>query len=95
MLFYMAINPVSLSPIATTELEQHFGFSYAFALPMLVFFIGFGILFANRHKFSTRAPEGSVMFKAFKVMWIALQHHGNLDAAKASYRGEVRPAKTR
>ncbi|KAI9793648.1 MAG: peptide transporter ptr2 [Peltula sp. TS41687] len=88
MIFYICINLGALSPIATTELELNVGFWSAFLLPMLVFFVGFTVLVLGRKRYVVRPPSGSVIPRAFKVMWIGIMSRGKLDAAKPSYQEE-------
>lgn len=88
MIFYMMINIGSLSSIATTELEANIGFWAAYLLPFLMFIVGFGILIAGKSQYKLRPPQGSIIPKAFKVMWIALRNKGNFEAAKPEYHEE-------
>ncbi|KUI73365.1 Peptide transporter PTR2 [Cytospora mali] len=88
MIFYMMINIGSLSSIATTELEAHVGFWAAYLLPFLMFIVGFAVLVAGKSKYKMRPPQGSIIPKAFKVMWIAITNKGNFNAAKPEYQEE-------
>ncbi|ROW03619.1 hypothetical protein VPNG_07179 [Cytospora leucostoma] len=88
MIFYMMINVGSLSSIATTELEAHVGFWSAYLLPFLMFIVGFAVLVAGKSKYKMRPPQGSIIPKAFKVIWIAMANKGNFDAAKPEYQEE-------
>lgn len=88
MIFYMMINIGSLSSIATTELEANIGFWAAYLLPFLMFIVGFGILIAGKSQYKVRPPQGSIIPKAFRVMWIALRNKGNFEAAKPEYHEE-------
>ncbi|KAF3770757.1 hypothetical protein M406DRAFT_77536 [Cryphonectria parasitica EP155] len=89
MVFYMMINIGSLSSIATTELEAHIGFWAAYLLPFLMFIVGFGVLVAGKSQYKMRPPQGSVIPKAFKVLWITARNKGNFDAAKPEYHEEL------
>ncbi|KAI3393743.1 hypothetical protein diail_3744 [Diaporthe ilicicola] len=89
MIFYMMINIGSLSSIATTELEANIGFWAAYLLPFLMFIVGVGVLVAGKSKYKLRPPQGSIIPKAFKIMWIAITHKGNYDAAKPEYQEEL------
>ncbi|KKY35748.1 putative peptide transporter ptr2-a [Diaporthe ampelina] len=89
MIFYMMINIGSLSSIATTELEANIGFWAAHLLPFLMFLVGIAVLVAGKSKYKLRPPQGSVISKAFKVMWIAITHKGNYDGAKPEYHEEL------
>ncbi|KAH0347329.1 peptide transport protein PTR2, partial [Aureobasidium melanogenum] len=87
-IFYMMINIGSLSSIATTELEANIGFWPAYLLPFLMFLVGFAVLVAGKSKYKVRAPAGSVIPKACKVMWITMMNKGNWNAAKPEYSEE-------
>lgn len=89
MIFYMMINIGSLSSIATTEMEAHIGFWAAYLLPFLMFIVGFGVLIAGKSQYKLRPPQGSVIPKAFKIMWIASRNKGNFNAAKPEYHEEL------
>ncbi|KAH8763579.1 di/tri peptide transporter 2 [Diaporthe sp. PMI_573] len=89
MIFYMMINIGSLSSIATTELEANVGFWAAYLLPFLMFLVGVAVLVAGKSKYKIRPPQGSIIPKAFKIMWIAITHKGNYDAAKPEYHEEL------
>lgn len=97
MIFYMMINIGSLSSIATTEMEANIGFWAAYLLPFLMFIVGFFVLVAGKSKYKVQPPQGSVIPKAFRVIWIAIRNKGNWDAAKPEYHEELtgngRPAK--
>jgi proton-dependent oligopeptide transporter, POT family len=82
-IYYMGVNIGTLSPTATTELEQHFGFSSAFALPALVLIVGLVVLVTAQRQFVSEPPNGSVLPNAFKVIWVGLKY-GNFEAAKSS-----------
>lgn len=88
MIFYMMINIGSLSSIATTELEANVGFWPAYLLPFLMFIIGFIVLVAGKSHYKMRPPQGSIIPKAFKVIWIVMTNKGNFNAAKPEYQEE-------
>lgn len=89
MIFYLMINIGSLSSIATTELEAHVGFWAAYLLPFLMFLVGFAVLVAGKSKLKMRPPQGSVIPKALKIIWIATTNKGNFNAAKPEYQEEL------
>ncbi|KAF1356652.1 peptide transport protein PTR2 [Delphinella strobiligena] len=89
MIFYMMINVGSLSSIATTELEKNVGFWAAYLLPFLFFLFGFAALLFGKNKYVVSPPKGSVIPKAFKVVWIGIVNKGNFEAAKPEYQEEV------
>jgi proton-dependent oligopeptide transporter, POT family len=88
MIFYLCINIGSLSSIATTEMELHIGFWAAYLLPLCMFIVGFIAIVVGKKFYVQRPPRGSVIFHAFKAMWIGLTHKFNMDAAKPSYKAE-------
>lgn len=89
MIFYMMINIGSLSSIATTELEANIGFWPAYLLPFLMFIVGFVILVLGKSHYKLRPPQGSIIPRAFRVIWIAIKNKGNFDAAKPEYFEEL------
>lgn len=88
MIFYLCINVGSLSSIATTEMELHIDFWAAYLLPLCMFIVGFITLIVGKKSYVQRPPRGSVIFHAFKAMWIGVTHRFNMDAAKPCYRAE-------
>ena len=94
-LFYICINLGSLSPLITTQVEQHLGFSSAFAVAMVVFFIGFSILSVSRSRLVNKAPEGSVFLSGIKITYIAFRNRGSFAAAKPSHSSGSRDSHTR
>lgn len=95
MTFYMFINIGSLSSIATTVLEQHYGFSVAFSLPLLAFMVALLVLHVGKKYYVTYPPTGSVIFDGFKALWIAARHNMDLESAKSSYQSkQSRPIPT-
>ncbi|KAI5289832.1 peptide transporter ptr2 [Ascosphaera acerosa] len=89
MIFYLCINVGSLGAIATTELELHIGFWCSYLLPLIMFVIGFGVLIAGRKKYVVKKPNGSIVFFAFRAMWMGLKAKGNLDVAKPSHQRAI------
>ena len=78
----MALNIGSLSSVVTTTLEQSHGFTSAFALPAVVFCIGFAILLLGKSKYTSVTPEGSVTARAFQYLWLILKNKGSFARAK-------------
>ena len=66
------------------------GFWLAYLVPVAVFGIGFTVMVKERKSYIDRPPKGSVVFNAFRIIWIGLRNRGNLDAAKTGARGERR-----
>ncbi|KAE8137336.1 POT family-domain-containing protein [Aspergillus pseudotamarii] len=90
--FYLFISIGSFGPMLTTTIEQKYGFSAAFALPILVFLIGFAVILASKDQYVTRPPESSIVFNACRAFWIAIKHKGNLDYARPSSLAESDPS---
>ncbi|KAK9474807.1 POT family-domain-containing protein [Dipodascopsis tothii] len=88
MVFYLCINVGSLSAIATTELEQHVGFWAAYLLPFLFFFVGIVALFIGRKRYVKKTPTGSVVPRAFKIIFIGVANKFSFDKAKPSVRAQ-------
>ncbi|KAE8372853.1 POT family-domain-containing protein [Aspergillus bertholletiae] len=86
--FFLFVNIGSFGPFLTTTVEQAYGFSAAFSLPVLVFLIGFVFIQASKHQYVTRPPESSIVFNACHAFWIAIKHKGNLDYARPTYQAE-------
>jgi dipeptide/tripeptide permease len=85
MIFYMCINVGSISAIATTTLELHVGFWSAFLLPFFMFCVGYFVLISGKKLYVIRPPEGGVIAKCFKALWIAMMNGFDLDKAKPSF----------
>ncbi|KAH8690261.1 oligopeptide transporter [Talaromyces proteolyticus] len=86
--FFIYVNIGSFSSLATTAIEKYHGFTAAFALPLLVFLIGFAIMMASKDRYVSHPPDNSILFNAGRVLWIALKNRCNLDSARPSYRAE-------
>lgn len=86
MVFYMCINVGSLSSIATTELEKNVDFWAAYLLPFLFFFVGIISLIIGNRWYVKKAPTGSVIPDAAKVVWMTFKNKFTFDSAKPSYR---------
>ena len=84
----MCINVGSLSPLATTEVEQNFGFWQAFLLPLVMFSAGFIVLLVSKNHYVIRPPEGSVILSAFRALWLAAKSGWILERAKQSFQAE-------
>ncbi|KAK9468052.1 POT family-domain-containing protein [Lipomyces arxii] len=85
MIFYLCINVGSLSAIATTELELHIGFWAAYLLPFAFFFVGITSLIIGRPYYVKKAPRGSVVPHAFRILLIGATRR-SLNSAKPSVR---------
>ncbi|KAB8203989.1 POT family-domain-containing protein [Aspergillus parasiticus] len=86
--FFLYINIGSFSPLLITIIEKEYGFSAAFSLSAITFFIGFIIVLFSRDLYISRDPDSSIIFNACKAFWIAIKHKGNLDHARPSYQTE-------
>jgi dipeptide/tripeptide permease len=65
-------------------MESKIGFWAAFLFPVCVFSVGLAALLSSRDSYIDRPPQGSVVFHAFRVIWIALRSGFYLNAAKPS-----------
>ena len=86
MYFYLFIQIGASSALVTTELEYHYGFSFAFLAPLCAFAVGLCILVSCRKLFAMQQPDGSTVLKAFAVFRMAIQHGWDLEATKPSYQ---------
>ena len=62
------------------------GFWLAYLIPVFIFGIGFTILVSERRSYIDRPPRGSVIFHAFRIIWIGIWNRYNLDAAKSDFQ---------
>ncbi|KAK9447610.1 POT family-domain-containing protein [Limtongia smithiae] len=88
MVFYMCINIGSLSAIATTELELQVGFWAAYLLPFLFFFFAIATLVFGSSYYVKKAPSGSVIPHAFKIVCIGAASR-SFAPAKPSVRADA------
>ncbi|KAB8233163.1 POT family-domain-containing protein [Aspergillus alliaceus] len=86
--FFILINVGSFAPLLTTTIEQKYGFSAAFALPIIVFLIGFMIILTSKDRYISQDPDSSIVFNACRVFWLGIKHKGDLDYARPSFRAE-------
>ncbi|KAL6235019.1 POT family-domain-containing protein [Aspergillus navahoensis] len=86
--FFLFINVGSFAALASTTIEQKYGFSAAFALPTVVFSIGFVVTWAGRNKYVSREPDSCIILNACQALWIAIKHKGSLDQARPIYHAE-------
>ena len=84
LMFFLGSNLCSLSPLLTTLLEKRTGFTLAFALPLIVFLIGFSIFYSIRKRLVSAEPQSHVLLDASKVIWIAIRNKGDFNAARPS-----------
>lgn len=88
MFFYLMINIGSLSVMATTNLEEHYGFWAAYLLPFCFFFIAIIVLVIGRNQY-VKVPVGEkVISKCFRICWIALKNKFNFEKAFPSKNPE-------
>ncbi|KAJ1923499.1 peptide transporter ptr2 [Tieghemiomyces parasiticus] len=71
--FYWCINVGSLSAIATTSLERYVDFWPAYLLPTLAFLVGIIIFIAGRKTYRRVPPEGSVVVKAVRIIYLGIR----------------------
>ncbi|KAL4758401.1 uncharacterized protein BDW70DRAFT_170384 [Aspergillus foveolatus] len=72
--FFLVINVGSFAALASTMIEQKYGYSAAFALPS-----GF---------FYSREPDSCIILNACQALWIAIKNKGCLDRARPIYHAE-------
>jgi POT family proton-dependent oligopeptide transporter len=71
-----------LSPLITPVIEQRLGFTGAFALPAFVFLVAFAVLFLGKDRYKSFPPEGSIMTKAVRYLWLIMTSKGSFARAK-------------
>jgi dipeptide/tripeptide permease len=81
MMFYMCINVGSITAVATVILEAKVGFWAAFALPLLVFIVGFVILVKGKSRYVIKPPQGGVIGQCVRLLYSASRNGFSLDAA--------------
>ncbi|KAM5442617.1 hypothetical protein MferCBS31731_002496 [Microsporum ferrugineum] len=87
-MFFLYINVGSLASLASTTIEQKYGFSVAFALPTIVFLIGLIILLTGKDQYVSHAPDNSLITKACRVIWIAVKNKCSLEHARLTHQAE-------
>ncbi|KAM5485001.1 hypothetical protein MaudMau93_005540 [Microsporum audouinii] len=87
-MFFLYINVGSLASLASTTIEQKYGFSVAFALPTIVFLIGLIILLTSKDQYVSHAPDNSLITKACRVIWIAVKNKCSLEHARLTHQAE-------
>jgi dipeptide/tripeptide permease len=98
MVFYMCINIGSIAAVATVLLEANVGFWAAFLLPLLVFIVGYIVLVRGKERYVIKPPQGGVMGKCFRLLYVAARNDMDLENAKDKgnwddvFVGEVRTA---
>ena len=79
-----SINVGAVSAIATTLLELHVGFWSAYLLPLLMFCVGYAVLVSGKHRYIIKPPQGGVIGRCFRALWIASRNGFDIDAARPS-----------
>ena len=82
MVYYVSANVGGFSSIATTTVEDRFGFGPAFIIPLATLILALAILIWFKQSFETSPPHGSVLLKAFKVLRTAATNGFSFEAAK-------------
>ncbi|OJZ83582.1 hypothetical protein ASPFODRAFT_35061 [Aspergillus luchuensis CBS 106.47] len=72
--YFLFINAGCLAALASVEIEQSYGFSAAFAIPMTVFIIGFIALMTSKDQYNSSAPDGSIIPNVLHPLWITIKH---------------------
>lgn len=80
--YFLFINAGCLAALASVEIEQSYGFSAAFAIPMTVFIIGFIAFVTTKDRYTSSAPDGSIIPNVLRALWITIKHKGNLNYAR-------------
>ena len=92
LLIFMMVNIGSLSPLATTLIEQRVGFTSAFALQAAVFFFGTIVLLLSKKKYISQSPEGSITTKAIRCLWLVSKNKFSFELAKQSASDSSNPS---
>ncbi|CAF1232908.1 unnamed protein product [Rotaria sordida] len=71
--FYWAINLGALSSVITTNIEKYHSFWLAYLIPMVVFTGSIAVLLVGRHRYTRKAPSGSLIIRVFHVTIRAIQ----------------------
>ncbi|CAF3732827.1 unnamed protein product [Rotaria socialis] len=71
--FYWSINLGGLSAIITTNIEKYHSFWLAYFLPMIIFTGSIAVLTFARHRYIRKAPTGSLIIRASRVITRAIQ----------------------
>ncbi|CRG83377.1 Peptide transporter PTR2 [Talaromyces islandicus] len=90
--FFIYVNIGSVTSMVTTPVEKYYGFTAAFALPLVVFFVGLVIILASKDRYVSHPPDKSLLFNAGRVLWIALKNRGHFHHASPSHQDEADPA---
>jgi POT family proton-dependent oligopeptide transporter len=90
--FFIYVNIGSVTSMVTTPVEKYYGFTAAFALPLVVFLVELVIILASKDRYVSLPPDKSLLFNAGRVLWIALKNRGNFDHARPSFQDEENPA---
>jgi len=97
--FYWAINLGAFLGMAicppVSKMDTPYAFTYAFLIPVALFFIGVIVMIAGNSKYYNKPPNGSVLLNTWACMMYAFRNTGNvvkydhwLDKAKgASHAG--------
>lgn len=83
--FFLFINAGCFAALASVEIEQFYGFSAAFALPMTVFIVGFIAILTSKDRYISSVPDGSIIPNVFRAIWIMIKHKGNLNYARPAF----------
>jgi POT family proton-dependent oligopeptide transporter len=86
--FFLFINIGSFAALASTALEQNYGFSAAFALPTAVFLVGFAIIWATQDHYLSNPPDGSIILNVCRALWIIIKKKGNINYARPAFQAE-------
>ncbi|OCK78332.1 MFS peptide transporter-like protein Ptr2 [Lepidopterella palustris CBS 459.81] len=84
--FYLFINIGALvGQVGMSYAERYVGFYLSFLIPTVCFITTFPVLWFCRKYYNRRAPEGSVLGPAIKILWTATKGRWHLNPV-ASYK---------
>ncbi|KJK60844.1 PTR2 like protein [Aspergillus parasiticus SU-1] len=84
-IYARVINLGALSVIPVSWLELKVDFWAAFMLPLCFWTLAMAALLAGRTRYIVRPPNGSIVLKAMRVLWIGMKSGGNLEAARPAF----------
>ncbi|RAQ51109.1 POT peptide transporter [Aspergillus flavus] len=86
--YYWVINLGALSVVPVSWLELKVDFWAAFMLPLCFWTLAIVALLVGRARYIVRPPNGSIVIKAMRVLWIGMKSGGNLEAARPAFMEE-------
>jgi len=85
--FYWAINVGAMLGMAICPIVAHHSYSAAFLIPACLFAVGVVVFFLGRARYVTKAPDGTVLIRTYRILRYAASTRGEpvehwLDRAK-------------